>query len=72
MHSGSAVAANPVVLNKQLPAASASAKQRIKSESAETWLADKIKRNFYCIGLATFGNGLISNSRASQMVLGGR
>lgn len=50
---GSAVAANPVVLNKQLPGASAAAKQGIKSESAELWLDDKIKQNFYCIGLAT-------------------
>lgn len=53
VHRGSAVAANLVVLNKQLPGASASAKQGIKSESAETWLDDKIKQNFYCIGLAT-------------------
>lgn len=50
---GSTVAANPVALNKQRPGASASAKQGIKSDSAETWLDDKIKQNFYCIGLAT-------------------
>lgn len=53
VHRGSAVAATLAVLNKQLPGASASAKQGIKSESAETWLDDEIKRNFYCIGLAT-------------------
>lgn len=50
---GSAVAANPVVLNKQLPGVSAAAKQGIESESVEMWLDDKIKLKFYCIGLAT-------------------